>query len=315
MTKLHQRVFQRVVNSSLLTTLRKQISVRDKRDVKPDKNLSLRSIIQAHDSDNIIYELIPNLDVRFQGVNVKTNSHGMRNPEVSFEKPEDVYRIALLGDSFAFGWGVEENKIFARVIERELEKKLGRKIELLNFGVPGYSTFQEVEKFKTFGSKFKPDAVLVYFLDNDFFLPFFIKNFDSGNGLKTAHDFNGFRNHQDQDVRSKSRTWLNTIDANRSLVKLSKMAEEQGFELFLTVNPRRAINKDLNRLWVLKQKKNIKYIDLRDPFLEIVKSRNIDPKTLQLPGDPHPNAEKHQIFGEILAKGIMEKSETLSVIE
>jgi len=291
--------------------LRKQITERDERDNKSNQSVSFRTIIKPNESDSIIYELAPNLDVKFQQVSTKTNSHGMRNREVEFEKPENVYRIALLGDSFAFGWGVEEDKIFARVIERQLSKKTGKKIEVLNFGVPGYSTFQEVEKFRIHGSKFKPDAVLVYFVDNDFFLPFFIKNFDDKEGLGTASDFNKFRHSKDDKIRNESRRWLDTIDANRSLVKLSKMSEEQNFELFLTVNPRNKIQKDLDRLWALRENHNIKYLDLRAPFVKYVKENKLDPKNLQLPKDPHPNAKKHKIFGDILSQAIIKKSKTL----
>jgi hypothetical protein len=108
--------------------------------------VSLRAIVRSHPSDSIIYTLKPDLDLNFVRARVQTNSCGMRSPERPIVKPPGVYRIALLGDSFAFGWGVEQHETFAQKLEDVLNKRSRGhvKFEVLNFGVPGYSTFQEV---------------------------------------------------------------------------------------------------------------------------------------------------------------------------
>ena len=123
---------------------------RDERDIKSDRSVSLRSIIQPNLSEKIMFELRPNLSVKFQGVPLRTNSDGMRAKEIAIKRSADsVYRIALLGDSFAFGWGVAEDKMFAAIIEAKLnqETKSCPRVEVLNFAVPGYSTFQEASLF------------------------------------------------------------------------------------------------------------------------------------------------------------------------
>src|SRR5262249_21767368 len=139
-------------------------------ELNADGTLSLRSLIRPNASDLIIYELKPDLSVQFQKVTVTTNSFGMRGPEVSLVKPPDTFRLAVLGDSYAFGWGVEDDQVFSRVLEQKLEGRLpgGKHPQVLNFGVPGYSTFQETAQFLESGSRFSPDAVLVYFIYNDF---------------------------------------------------------------------------------------------------------------------------------------------------
>src|SRR2546421_7867126 len=49
---------------------------------------------------------IPNSSAFLMGVPVSINSHGHRDREYSQQKPPDVYRIVILGDSTTFGWDV-----------------------------------------------------------------------------------------------------------------------------------------------------------------------------------------------------------------
>ena len=44
----------------------------------------------------------------------------------------------------------------------------GKRYEVLNFGVVGYTTKQEIEKSKTSGLKFSPDIVMIAYFNNDF---------------------------------------------------------------------------------------------------------------------------------------------------
>ncbi len=296
-----------------LSDLRAAISQRDSRDNKDGKSVSLRTLIQPNESDLIIYELRPHLEVKFQKENVKINSHGMRGPEVQMEKQEGTYRIALLGDSFAFGWGVPEEDCFARVLERKLQAELPKdgpikKVEVLNFGVPGYSTFQQVAKFETHGIKFDPDAILIYFIQNDFGLPFFINRFDGSDKLATAGDFEKFRRSKDADISTPAKKWVNSIDANYSLKRLTKFAKERGISTHITINPRPGWEKDREKLWALKNTPDLNHIELRQPYLEYLDANpQIDRhKDLSLAHDPHPSSLKHFILGELLSHSLKE---------
>lgn len=128
------------------------------------------------ENPNLMFELKPNYKGCFDGFNVKLprtttieiNSDGIRDREFSVEKPPNVFRIVVLGDSFAFGQGVENNETFAKVLETFLNNNSKKwKYEVLNFGVPGYNTLQEVELFKRKALKYKPDMVIVGFVEND----------------------------------------------------------------------------------------------------------------------------------------------------
>ena len=269
---------------------------------------NLRAIINPHPDDKIIFDLKPNLDLIFQRVPVHTNSCGMRDKERSVIKPENTYRIALLGDSFAFGWGVEEDKIFARRLENNLNEIAQGKInfEVLNFGVPGYSTFQEVAKFKETGLDFNPDAVLVFFVQNDFGLPFYVKNIYRPGGMLAATEFARLSWKAIDPEIEQQRLQLLGYDPNTALRELSDICREKGIKLFISFNPRKDWVKDRNRLWILKNRKDIQIINFRPNFLGIVQERNIPEADLTLTFDPHPSALRHGLYGDLLTPYFME---------
>ena len=54
---------------------------------------------------------------------VNINKAGFRDYEYSVDKPEGVFRIAVLGDSLIFGFGVNLEDTFPKVLERMLKKE------------------------------------------------------------------------------------------------------------------------------------------------------------------------------------------------
>ncbi len=97
---------------------------------------------------------------------VATNSMGFRDRE--FGPPEPgVFRILVLGDSVTFGHGVPGNATFARRLEVLLSTR-ERRVDVLNAGVPGWSTRQERIFYERHGEELAPDLVLVGFVLNDF---------------------------------------------------------------------------------------------------------------------------------------------------
>ena len=95
---------------------------------------------------------------------IEINSDGFRDRERSFDKPPSISRIVVIGDSFVFGsGGVEQQDRFTDLLE-----KSSANLEVLNLGVPGYSTDQEYLVLKTKGLRYKPDLVLFCLFENDF---------------------------------------------------------------------------------------------------------------------------------------------------
>jgi lysophospholipase L1-like esterase len=112
----------------------------------------------------------PNVDIQLMGVNVKTESHGLRDPERSPQKPPGTYRIMVLGDSITFGWGVPYEQTFPRLLEKSLNANppvAGQHYEVINTGVGNLNTAMEVAWFKEEGLKFSPDLVLLGWFLND----------------------------------------------------------------------------------------------------------------------------------------------------
>jgi lysophospholipase L1-like esterase len=96
----------------------------------------------------------------------RTNAHGQRDLERALAKPAGVTRVLLLGDSVVEGWGLSQ---LDDTLSRRLEAlHPDGSLEVLNFGVSGYSTRAEVRLLEIRGLAFAPDAVVLLFVENDF---------------------------------------------------------------------------------------------------------------------------------------------------
>lgn len=100
------------------------------------------------------------------------NSDGFFDKERSIPKPPETFRIAVLGDSVAFGAGVEQKNNFPSVLESLLNKlkpyvNTKTKFEVLNFSVYGYNTNNEIEVLKTKVGKYAPDMIILAYTLND----------------------------------------------------------------------------------------------------------------------------------------------------
>jgi hypothetical protein len=99
---------------------------------------------------------------------VRINSDGMRDSEHTIAKPPGTIRIAVLGDSFAEAMHVPQEQTFWSVLGRELSACAQRRYEVLNFGVSGYGTAQELLMLRSRVWKYSPDIVLLaFFSGND----------------------------------------------------------------------------------------------------------------------------------------------------
>lgn len=106
----------------------------------------------------------PSAQAHLMDVDVQINSDGLRDGEHAVEH-DGRYRIAVLGDSLTFGWGVAEPDTFATRLETALNRRYPT--EILNFGTGNYNSEQEVNLFLEKGLKYKPDKVVVFFFIND----------------------------------------------------------------------------------------------------------------------------------------------------
>ena len=96
------------------------------------------------------------------------NRLGFREREINPIRPEDVYRIAVIGDSLTYGQGIEENKRFTNLLEQYLNKSgMNGRYEILNFGRPGTETVDHIIILKEFVIDIQPNFVLLQWYVND----------------------------------------------------------------------------------------------------------------------------------------------------
>ena len=97
---------------------------------------------------------------------VQVNANGMRDKVHPVERKPGRVRIAVLGDGMTEADQVMQTETWPSLLETALTQRpelVSRGVEVLNFGVNGYSTGQELLLFRQRVKAFKPDIVLVCF--------------------------------------------------------------------------------------------------------------------------------------------------------
>src|SRR5262252_7468637 len=106
-----------------------------------------------------------------EGTNyVRINSAGLRDREHAQAKPPDTVRIALLGDSYCEALQVPQEQTFWWLLQQKLEACNafpGKHVEILNFGVSGYGTGQELITLQRQAREYAPDIVLLLVTTNN----------------------------------------------------------------------------------------------------------------------------------------------------
>src|SRR5438094_401369 len=101
---------------------------------------------------------------------VQINSDGLRDREHSKRKPANTIRIAVLGDSYTEAFQVNFENSFCALLERKLHEcpaLSGHDVEVINFGVSGYGTAQELITLRSEVWQYSPDLVLLAVTTNN----------------------------------------------------------------------------------------------------------------------------------------------------
>ena len=112
------------------------------------------------------------------GLGANINEYGFRGPEITKEKPVNAFRIFLVGGSTMFGSGSSDStQIFSVLQDRFDEKNFGFDIEVINAGISGAWSKNEVSMVKNKLLDFNPDLIVVYDGVNE------IPNYQDGNEI------------------------------------------------------------------------------------------------------------------------------------
>tara|TARA_B100001964_G_scaffold102168_1_gene114271 strand:- start:41 stop:1162 length:1122 start_codon:yes stop_codon:yes gene_type:complete len=123
------------------------------------------NIYSRVDTPGVGYTMLPDFQGTAFGVHLETNHLGFRGPDWELEKPAGVFRIALIGDSHAFGYGVHETEAVAQQLQKRLAERC--QCEVLNFAVPGYNSHQELAVLEQYALSYQPDLVILQVTSND----------------------------------------------------------------------------------------------------------------------------------------------------
>jgi len=119
----------------------------------------------------LAYELAPGTRSTYLGLPIEVNSFGLRGPEITLAKPDGTFRVAALGDSLTFGYGILADESWPAALERALNEDpaaLGASaVQVLNFGVSGYNASDEALVLRHKALAFEPDVVVVGYFLND----------------------------------------------------------------------------------------------------------------------------------------------------
>lgn len=135
------------------------------------------------------------------------NRDGFRGRTYTSVPAPGTVRIAAVGDSITYGLGLAAAEAFPSTLEHELNASGARPYEVLNFGVPGYSTFQVRRQLERVFA-WNPTVVLYTFSTDDSETSPVIINVGGTHSL--------FRNQFEQ------HWWLDS-DAHWSLVRWSPL--------------------------------------------------------------------------------------------
>lgn len=205
---------------------------------------------------------------------VSVNSAGFRDREHALDKPEGTYRIAVLGDSYSEAMQVPMHSAYWAQLPARLAAcsfQRAREIEVLNFGVAGFGTAQQLLVLESVALRYRPDLVLLQFTNgndvrnNSFALeaekqrPFF--TLDAAGRLRVDSSFAYSEAHQRRS--SLSSTLLRKLaDRSRVVQLLRAVAQapllsrahaaadgaEAGLETAVLAAPRSALWEDAWRI-------------------------------------------------------------------
>jgi lysophospholipase L1-like esterase len=141
--------------------------------------LLLRGVLGLHgisDADVYAYDpelgwaLRPNIEAQSSSLEfaytISTDRMGLRRTGAADVWQSAARRILLVGDSFAFGWGVNGDDMLSSRLERALAST-GSAAAVRTAGVPGYSTDQEYLSWKRLDAQLDPSVVIVLMGNND----------------------------------------------------------------------------------------------------------------------------------------------------
>lgn len=310
--------------SRMLGQLDYRWTPRDLRGIWPETLIGIE-LHRPSSLPGLDYELVPNRQTTWLDTEVRTNSAGMRSHEIAREKPPGVRRIAILGDSFTFGWRVPVEASYPQVLEGMISEAAGEsapRVEVLNLGVVGYSTRDEAIVMQHRAMDWSPDVVVVgYTLNDPEIEPVWLHNYFAkpeawqySNLLRrlafVLHNRDIDRIGEGDYFRYLHRhpeKWASVVKGFHAMASVADAAE---IELVLMIFPMAktqswndySLGDEHRQVAEAANEVGMDVIDLLAPF-----SKYDVAATRVMPEDPHPNKRGHRIAATALYRHLKQQ--------
>ncbi|MEE3327647.1 MAG: SGNH/GDSL hydrolase family protein [Myxococcota bacterium] len=268
-----------------------------------------------------------------KGVFFRTNSQRIRGPEYPRQAAEDLFRIAVAGDSVTMGEGVEESLAYPARLAEMIEPLVpGQRVEVINVGLSGSNIRFAMDRLEDAVDFYDPDLIVYGFTINDIEGP----NYKAPTRkTEELRELQSNRFFTESPLISIRLIWwlLVTSDVPGSDQK-NWYAEELLYNYFENESARADWDRGLDRFRNLAREHEVcshvlihthlNELDEDHPYLPIYQLvhseaderglpvtstfadfEGADPLALRLNFiDPHPNAEGHALMAEALARGL-----------
>lgn len=272
------------------------------------------------------YELVPGFEGGFAGFTIRVNEDGMRGRPVEEHPNDKRLRIAVLGDSTTFGYGVSNAQTYSHVLQEKLNSlRTGWDYEVLNFGTSGYNTTDEALVLEAKVLGYEPDLVVVGYNLNDpdaERLQPLNRFFDAQEWWEETHLYQriAFRAYKrrraafdDPLEYYHDPEGINWPVAVKGLAQMGATLERESLTGLLVIFPtskrmKKYAYQALHQQVAAEAKKNgLEVLDLAQHFARGEKDA---PDGLSLP-DLHPNAEGHRVAAVTIANWILAHHEEI----
>ena len=132
----------------------------------PDK----RNYYRYSQVDNIPYTLKPNMHLDVPFGQIISNENGFRINNLKTEQKGEIFRLLVIGDSYVFGFGVDQDDAFPQQLECLLNNRKKKKdmyFEVLNAGIDGYNVMNQLHALKYTTSTYSPGLIIWLLTTND----------------------------------------------------------------------------------------------------------------------------------------------------
>ena len=100
------------------------------------------------------------------------NNDGFRGPEIMQETSNQAYRIFVIGGSTTWGLYVSDQHTISTYLQENLNQNVKKRVEVINAGVPGYNSNDELNLIKNKIVNYNPELIIIYDGINDIWLPY-----------------------------------------------------------------------------------------------------------------------------------------------